>query len=50
MNTFSAGKSQVYDAVNITDDVITAIHFHRLLYSCLLVLEIIKLNKSDVER
>ena len=51
MNVFSAGNDTFHDVVNMIHDVIrTAYHFHTLLNSCLSVLEIIKLNKSDVER
>ena len=38
-----------YDAANMTS-LQNVIHFHILLNSCLSVLEITKLNKSDVER
>ena len=37
-----------HDAVDMIHDVI--IHFHILLNSCLSELEIVELNKSDVER
>ena len=37
-----------YDVIH--NVIITLIHFLMLLKSCLLVLEIINLNKSDVER
>ena len=40
-----------YDAVNIIHDVITTPNpFSYTLNSCMLMLEIMKLNKSDVER
>ena len=39
-----------YDAVNIIHYVITTANSFPLLNSCLSVLEIIKFNKSDVER
>ena len=38
-----------YDAVNMIN-VVFAMHFHILLNSCLSMLQIIKLNKLDVER
>ena len=54
MNVFSAGRLNVtfYDAVNMIHDVITTANPfpYILLNSCLSALEIIKLNKSDVER
>ena len=40
-----------YDAVNVIHNVIKQlINFHILRNSCLTLFEIIKLNKSDVER
>ena len=51
MNAFSAGKLQVYDAVNVIYDVITTANplpdTAKFIY---IVLEIIKLNKSDIGR
>ena len=39
-----------YDSVNMVHDFIKLENCHILLNSCLSVLEIIKLNKSDFER
>ena len=53
MNAFSAGKRQVYDAVNMIHDVIRGANpfpYSLLLNSCFSVLEIIELNKPYVER
>ena len=44
-------NAMFYDAVNMIHDVIrTANPFPYMLNSCLSVLQIIKLNKADVER
>ena len=51
MNAHFAGKRHVYDAVtSFMTSLQYVIQFHILLNSCLSVLEITKLNKSDVER
>ena len=52
MNAFSAGKRHIYDAVSMIHKVIrTAKPFpYILLNSGLSLLEIVKPNKSDVER